>query len=77
MSMLESGLIPTVEEILGAWARNEAAFSDANDKVKQYLDDLEKRAKQTGKVEQVQLLSKFRAMWTTLAKELTHEHASI
>ncbi len=76
-AIMDPGLIPTVEEILGAWARDGTAFSDANDKVKQYLADLEKRANETGRVEQANSLSTFRAMWTTLAKELSYEHARV
>jgi hypothetical protein len=76
-AIMDPGLIPTVEEILGAWARDGTAFSDANDKVKQYLEDLEKRANETGRVQQANLLSKFRGMWATLAKELSYEHASV
>lgn len=68
---MDPGLIPTVEEILGAWARNGTAFRDANEKVKQYLDNLEKRAIAAGKMEQAKSLSEFRGMWTTLAKELS------
>jgi len=67
---LDSGSMPTVEEILRSWTRDSSAFASANDKVKTYLKELERRADETGAVKDVELLKKFRQNWETLAAEL-------
>jgi hypothetical protein len=67
---LDSGSMPTVEEILRSWTRDSSAFASANDKVKTYLKELERRADETGTVKDVELLKKFRQNWETLAREL-------
>jgi hypothetical protein len=67
---LDSGSMPTVEEILRSWTRDSSAFASANDKVKTYLKELERRADETGAVKDVELLKKFRQNWETLAGEL-------
>jgi hypothetical protein len=64
---------PTVEEILASWARNPQSFAEADSKVRAYLSELEKRAVESGAQEDVVLLSKFRAMWSTLSTELCDE----
>lgn len=67
---LDIGSMPTVEEILRSWARDSSAFVSANDKVKTYLNELERRADETGAISDVELLKKFRQNWETLAGEL-------
>jgi len=69
-SIPEVGLMPTVEEILRAWARNSSAFASADDKVKSYLHELERRANENGATDDVELLQNFQRTWNTLASEL-------
>lgn len=64
------GLMPTVEEILRSWARDSSAFDEANEKVKAYLNELERRAVENGAADDIELLRKFRNTWDTLASEL-------
>jgi len=64
------GLMPTVEEILRAWARDPSAFISADEKVKSYLHELERRAKENGATADVELLDNFQRTWNTLASEL-------
>jgi len=66
----EAGFMPTVEEILRAWARNQSAFADADDKVKLYLGQLEQRAKENDDPSGLELLQNFKRNWTALASEL-------
>ena len=67
---LDIGLMPTVEEILRSWARDSSAFVSADEKVKTYLNELERRADETGAMADVELLKTFRQTWETLASEL-------
>jgi len=68
---LDLGSIPTVEEILRAWARDAGAFRIANQKVKTYLSELERRAAETEAPSDTgDLLRMFRKTWETLAGEL-------
>jgi hypothetical protein len=64
------GFMPTVEEILRSWARDSSAFVSADEKVKSYLKELERRADESGAVADVDLLRAFRQTWETLALEL-------
>jgi len=66
----ETGLLPTVEEILRAWARDDAAFRAADEKVRAYLSDLERRAAENNQPADVELLQTFQKTWNTLASEL-------
>jgi hypothetical protein len=59
-----------VEEILRAWARDEAAFRAADEKVRAYLSDLERRAAENNQPADVELLQTFQKTWNTLAVEL-------
>lgn len=67
---LEPGLLPSVEEILRAWARDNAAFVSANEKVNSYLQQLERVAIAGERREDAELLRKFRDTWTTIAEGL-------
>lgn len=69
-SAADIGLMPTVEEILRSWARDPSAFVNADEKVKAYLKELERRADENGAVADMKLLNKFRQNWETLALEL-------
>ena len=68
--VLDAGAMPTVEEILRAWARDSAAFRNADEKVRTYLAELERRAAETNAEADSELLRTFRAMWERLAGEL-------
>jgi hypothetical protein len=63
-------LMPTVEDILRAWARDSAAFATADEKVRAYLNELERRAKESGMDADLELLQKFEQTWSTLSAEL-------
>ena len=67
---LDSGSMPTVEEILRSWARDAAAFRTADQKVKTYLSELERRAAETKAPADAELLRTFRKTWETLSGEL-------
>lgn len=64
------GLLPSVEEILRAWARDADAFRSADEKVTTYLSELERRAAESNSPADVQLLQTFQKTWNTLASEL-------
>ena len=64
------GSMPTIEEILRAWARDSSAFRNADQKVKTYLSELERRATEKEAQSDVELLRTFRKTWDTLAREL-------
>ena len=66
----EIGLLPTVEEILRAWSRDASAFVSADEKVKSYLFELQRRAGEGGNTQDVELLQTFQRTWETLASEL-------
>ena len=66
----EAWAMPTVEEILRAWARDSVAFKTADDKVRAYLSELERRAAETNAEADAKLLRTFRTTWETLAGEL-------
>lgn len=66
----DSRLLPSVEEILRAWARDAEAFRSADEKVTTYLSELERRAAETNNPAAVQLLHTFQETWNTLASEL-------
>jgi hypothetical protein len=69
--VLDLGSMPTVEEILRAWARDSAAFRTADQKVKTYLSELERRANEfEAPSNAAELLRIFRQTWETLAEEL-------
>jgi hypothetical protein len=67
---LDADAMPTVEEILRAWARDAAAFRNADEKVRTYLSELERRAAETDAESDAKLLRTFRKTWETLAGEL-------
>lgn len=67
---IDLGFIPTLEEILRSWARGNAAFKAADDKVAAYLTELERRAADQGAAADSELLQRFRRTWTELASEL-------
>jgi hypothetical protein len=67
---LDLGSMPTIEEILRAWARDSAAFRSADQKVKSYLSELERRAVEKQAQSDVELLRTFRNTWDMLAGEL-------
>jgi hypothetical protein len=64
------GFMPTVEEILRSWARDSSGFVTADEKVKAYLSELERRAHEGGVAADVELLKTFRQTWDALALEL-------
>ncbi len=69
-SITEVALIPPVEEILRAWARDSSAFVSADEKVRAYLQELEHRARENGAVPDAEMLETFRRSWDLLAAEL-------
>jgi hypothetical protein len=68
--VLDDGVMPTVEEILRAWARSPLAFISAGEKVNSYLDEIERRASENGAAGDVELLRGFRRTWTAIATGL-------
>jgi len=66
----DAGLLPTIEEILRAWARDENSFRLADEKVGAYLTELETRAAENNQTKDVELLQTFRKTWNTLAQQL-------
>jgi hypothetical protein len=64
---LDASAMPTVEEILRAWARDAKAFRDADEKVRTYLSELERRAAENDAESDATLLRTFRKTWETLA----------
>jgi hypothetical protein len=62
--------MPTIEEILRAWARDSLAFRNADQKVKTYLSELERRAAEQEAPSDVELLQTLRKTWDTVAGEL-------
>jgi hypothetical protein len=68
--LADIGVMPTVEEILRSWARDSSGFAAADEKVKAYLGELERRAHESGAVADVTFLKAFRQTWDTLALEL-------
>ena len=69
-SVSNDGLLPTVEEVLRAWARDASAFASADEKVKSYLSGLQLRAVELANTKDVELLKTFQRTWDTLASEL-------
>ena len=67
---LDADAMPTIEEILRAWARDAAAFRNADEKVRTYLSELERRAAEMDAESDARLLRTFRKTWETLAGEL-------
>ena len=65
-----ASFMPTIEEILRSWARDSSAFAGADEKVKTYLTELQRRSGESGATADAELLSAFRRMWETLAREL-------
>ena len=70
LSAHDAAAMPTVEEILRAWARDAAAFKNADEKVRTYLSELERRAAETDADADAGLLRTFRKTWETLAGQL-------
>ena len=67
---LAEGDLPTVEEILRAWARDPQNFVEADRKMRAYVRELEQRARETGQSSDAALLLELQETWTTLAGEL-------
>ena len=67
---LAEGDLPTVEEILRAWARDPQNFVEADRKMGAYVRELEQRARETGQSTDAALLLELQETWTTLAAEL-------
>lgn len=67
---IDHGWMPTIEDILGSWARDQSAFAAADKKVTSYLSELELRADQEGKIADAELLRRFARTWRVLAMEL-------
>jgi hypothetical protein len=63
-------LVPTLEEILKAWARDPSAFVSADEKVRSYFHEIERHARENGAAADVEMLEGFRRTWETLAAEL-------
>lgn len=63
-------LIPTLEEILRAWARDSSAFASADEKVRSYFHEIESHARENGSAADVEMLEGFRRTWETLAAGL-------
>jgi hypothetical protein len=59
--------LPTLEEVLRAWARDASAFRNADQKVQAYLSELERRANEKEVSSDIDLLRVFRQTWDTLA----------
>ncbi len=64
------GFMPTVEEVLRSWARDSSAFLSADEKVRNYLNELERRSNESGRATDAELLRAFRKTWDALALEL-------
>ncbi len=62
-----ASVVPTLEEVLRSWARNPAAFAEAESVVTNTLVEMERRA--TGE-EDIKALSDFRKTWFTLVSGL-------
>jgi hypothetical protein len=69
-SLPDDGIGPSVEEILRSWSRDPSSFAAADDKVRAYLGELERRADESGATADSALLKAFRRTWNTLASEL-------
>jgi hypothetical protein len=69
-SLPDDGIGPSVEEILRSWSRDPSSFAAADDKVRAYLGELERRAEESGATADSALLKAFRRTWNTLASEL-------
>jgi len=67
---LDLGLLPTVEEILRAWARDVQTFVSADKKVVSYLTEIRQRARERNDLDGLQLLELFEQTWSTLSSEL-------
>lgn len=63
-------LVPTIEEILKAWVRDSSAFASADEKVRSYLHEIERHARENGAAADVEMLEGFRRTWDILAAEL-------
>jgi hypothetical protein len=61
---------PTMEAILRAWARDPRAFSAADEKIRSYLAEIQRRTEQSGTQEEIELLRRFNECWITLTTEL-------
>lgn len=67
---LAEGDLPTVEEILRAWARDPQNFVEADRKMRAYVRELEQRARETGQSKDAALLVELQDTWATLTREL-------
>jgi hypothetical protein len=64
------GAMPTVEEILRAWARSPEAFEAADRKMAEYCTELEQRARRNGSESDAKLLADFAVTWEMIGKGL-------
>lgn len=62
-----AGMVPTLEEILRSWARNPAAFAEADSMVTDYLGEMERRATAD---DDLTVLSTFRKTWSAIVTGL-------
>ncbi len=65
----EEGVGPSIEEILRSWSRDPSSFAAADDKVRSYMGELQRRAAETGATADFALLEAFRHTWDVLALE--------
>jgi hypothetical protein len=66
-ALVTASMVPTLEEILRSWARNPAAFAEADSMVTDYLEEMECRA--TAEAD-LRMLSEFRKTWSTIVSGL-------
>ncbi len=63
--------LPTVEEMLGGWAKDPSAFHSANEKVKALLPAFHQNAIDREATKDIELLRQFELSWMSLAGELS------
>jgi hypothetical protein len=66
-ALVTASMVPTLEEILRSWARNPAAFAEADSRVTDYLGEMERRATADA---DLKVLSDFRKTWSTIVSGL-------
>ena len=63
-------VLPTVEEILRAWARDPQSIVEVNQRMVSYCGVLERRTRESGQVGDADLLVELQDTWQTIATEL-------